>query len=81
MDDESVGSGESSSSELLLIRVRVPELNVEKCLQFQRDQLVWEVKQQTLAAIPKVNEYKSGYKNSRQIWVLILYLLKLNYYK
>lgn len=38
----------------LLVRVHVPELNVQKCLQFPRDQLVWDVKQQCLAALPKV---------------------------
>lgn len=38
----------------LLIQVNVPELNVQKCLQFPRDQLVWDVKQQCLAALPKV---------------------------
>ncbi|CAF4949551.1 unnamed protein product [Pieris macdunnoughi] len=38
----------------LLVRVHVPELNVQKSLQFTRDQLVWDVKQQCLAALPKV---------------------------
>ncbi|XP_045488225.1 SH3 and multiple ankyrin repeat domains protein 3 isoform X3 [Pieris rapae] len=37
----------------LLVRVHVPELNVQKSLQFTRDQLVWDVKQQCLAALPK----------------------------
>ncbi|XP_049865161.1 SH3 and multiple ankyrin repeat domains protein 2 isoform X2 [Pectinophora gossypiella] len=37
----------------LLVRVHVPELNVQKSLQFPRDQLVWDVKQQCLAALPK----------------------------
>ena len=41
-------------AELLLIRVRIPELSAEKCLQFQREERVWEVKQQMLAAMPKV---------------------------
>ena len=40
----------------LLVKVHVPELNVQKCLQFPRDQLVWEVKQQCLAALPKVSQ-------------------------
>ncbi|CAH1977640.1 unnamed protein product [Acanthoscelides obtectus] len=39
----------------LLVRIHVPELNVQKCLQFPRDQLVWDVKQQCLAALPKPN--------------------------
>lgn len=38
----------------LLVRVHVPELNVQKSLQFPRDQLIWDVKQQCLAALPKV---------------------------
>ncbi|XP_054289882.1 SH3 and multiple ankyrin repeat domains protein 3-like isoform X7 [Macrosteles quadrilineatus] len=37
----------------LLVRIHVPELNVHKCLQFPKDQLVWDVKQQCLAALPK----------------------------
>ena len=53
-----VGTGSPPSAngnESNLIRVRVPELNMEKCLQFQRDELIWEVKQQILAALPKVS--------------------------
>ncbi|VVC92800.1 unnamed protein product [Leptidea sinapis] len=46
--------GECSEGEgWLLVRVHVPELNVQKSLQFSRDQLVWDVKQQCLAALPK----------------------------
>ena len=37
-------------------RIRVPDINVEKCLQFQKDELIWEVKQQCLAALPKVRK-------------------------
>lgn len=40
----------------LLIKIYVPELKVQKCLQFPRDQLVWDVKQQCLAALPKVSK-------------------------
>lgn len=39
---------------ILLARVHVPELYVSKCLQFPKDQLVWDVKQQCLASLPKV---------------------------
>ncbi|GLH00270.1 Uncharacterized protein GBIM_06694 [Gryllus bimaculatus] len=50
----SVGSGSGAPEEgYVLVRVHVPELNVQKCLQFPRDQLVWDVKQQCLAALPK----------------------------
>lgn len=41
----------------LLVRVHVPELNVFKCLQFPSDRLVWDVKQQVLASLPKVNAF------------------------
>ncbi|CAH1128890.1 unnamed protein product [Ceutorhynchus assimilis] len=46
-------SGPDDPSEYLLVRIHVPELSVQKCLQFPRDQLVWDVKQQCLAALPK----------------------------
>ncbi|CAH0717443.1 unnamed protein product, partial [Brenthis ino] len=46
--------GECAEEGWLLVRVHVPELNVQKSLQFSRDQLVWDVKQQCLAALPKV---------------------------
>lgn len=52
----------------LLIKIYVPELKVQKCLQFPRDQLVWDVKQQCLAALPKVcYSYNS---RSSQIYLL-----------
>jgi len=54
MEDESVGGDVGPEDGYLLIRIHVPELNVQKCLQFPRDQLVWDVKQQCLAALPKV---------------------------
>lgn len=38
----------------LLVRIHVPELNVSKCLQFPTERLVWDVKQQVLASLPKV---------------------------
>ncbi|XP_059486375.1 SH3 and multiple ankyrin repeat domains protein 3 isoform X3 [Neocloeon triangulifer] len=37
----------------VLIRIHVPELNINKCLQFAREELIWNVKQQCLAALPK----------------------------
>ena len=50
---------------ILLARVHVPELCVSKCLQFPKDQLVWDVKQQCLASLPKVS--------SRFDWNLFYY--------
>jgi len=48
----------------VLIRIHVPELNVNKCLQFARDELVWNVKQQCLAAQPKVSLLCSCHRDS-----------------
>ena len=56
-DTLSVNSSSSQQSQvqnLVLVRVGVPDLNVEKCLQFSKEEVVWEVKQQALAALPKV---------------------------
>ncbi|XP_046621073.1 SH3 and multiple ankyrin repeat domains protein 3-like isoform X7 [Neodiprion virginianus] len=50
LGSETTGSAEEG---ILLARVHVPELNVSKCLQFPKDQLVWDVKQQCLASLPK----------------------------
>lgn len=44
---------------VLLARVHVPELYVSKCLQFPKDQLVWDVKQQCLASLPKVRHTRT----------------------
>ncbi|PNF35049.1 hypothetical protein B7P43_G09455 [Cryptotermes secundus] len=54
MEEDAGGSSSLPPEEgYLLVRIHVPELNVQKCLQFPRDQLVWDVKQQCLAALPK----------------------------
>lgn len=46
----------------LLVRVHVPELNVFKCLQFPSDRLVWDVKQQVLASLPKVRSISFSFE-------------------
>ncbi|XP_015593341.1 protein shank isoform X2 [Cephus cinctus] len=65
------GQTQESSSEagpveegVLLARVHVPELYVSKCLQFPKDQLVWDVKQQCLASLPKVATWYRELKES-----------------
>ena len=45
---------EANANDLVLVRIGVPELSVEKCMQFQKAEVIWEVKQQALAALPKV---------------------------
>ncbi|KAL6438065.1 hypothetical protein ACFW04_004368 [Cataglyphis niger] len=47
---------------MLLARIHVPELYVSKCLQFPKDQLVWDVKQQCLASLPKLKYKRRVYK-------------------
>ena len=47
-------SQDASPDQLVLFRIYVPELNVEKCLQFHKEELIWEVKQQCLTSLPKV---------------------------
>ncbi|XP_023340013.1 protein shank isoform X2 [Eurytemora carolleeae] len=44
---------EETVEDLILIQVKVPDINVEKTLQFSRCSLIWEAKQQILAALPK----------------------------
>ncbi|XP_011503554.1 PREDICTED: uncharacterized protein LOC105366721 [Ceratosolen solmsi marchali] len=49
---------------IILARVHVPELCISKCLQFPKDQLVWDVKQQCLASLPKVATWYRELKES-----------------
>lgn len=56
LPDSEVGPVEDG---ILLARVNVPELYISKCLQFPKDQLVWDVKQQCLASLPKVGNLRS----------------------
>lgn len=42
----------------ILVRIHVPELDIYKCLQFPVDKLLWDVKQQTLASLPKVRNLR-----------------------
>ncbi|XP_020279544.1 SH3 and multiple ankyrin repeat domains protein 2-like isoform X6 [Pseudomyrmex gracilis] len=53
--EDTLASAENTSVDegVLLARIHVPELYVSKCLQFPKDQLVWDVKQQCLASLPK----------------------------
>lgn len=48
----------------LLVRIHVPELDIYKCLQFPIDKLLWDVKQQVLASLPKVSRKKAIISNS-----------------
>ena len=49
-----------SETDLVLIQVRIPDLKAEKCLQFSREERVWDVKQQILAAMPKVRKWNNS---------------------
>jgi hypothetical protein len=46
----------------ILVRIYVPELDTYKCLQFPVDKLLWDIKQQVLASLPKVRKKKKGKK-------------------
>ena len=48
-------SSSSPSSQMVSVRIYVPELNVQKVIHFHREELVWNVKQQCLATLPKVS--------------------------
>ena len=56
MEADNLSLNSSTGANLILVRVGVPELNVEKCLQFHKDEIIWEVKQQALSALPKVRK-------------------------
>lgn len=55
-DEEASGAcEEDQGGGAVLIRIHVPDLNIHKCLQFYKHDLVWDVKQQCLASLPKVS--------------------------
>ncbi|XP_023317424.1 protein shank-like, partial [Trichogramma pretiosum] len=62
--DEMPDEQEPVDDGILLARIHVPELCVSKCLQFPKDQLVWDVKQQCLASLPKVATWYRELKES-----------------
>ena len=49
-----MASDSHDSSPTVSVRIYVPELNVQKVIHFHREELVWNVKQQCLATLPKV---------------------------
>lgn len=55
-EDNSGGVEEDHGGDTVLIRIYVPDINIHKCLQFCKNDLVWYVKQQCLHCLPKVNE-------------------------
>uniref|UniRef100_A0A8D8TBH4 SH3 and multiple ankyrin repeat domains protein 3 n=1 Tax=Cacopsylla melanoneura TaxID=428564 RepID=A0A8D8TBH4_9HEMI len=57
--DGSVNGSDGLLVDYVQVQIHVPEINAYKCLQFRKSQLVWDVKQQTLAALPK--EFKEGF--------------------
>merc|ERR1739838_367734 len=61
-NQSSPSNSSTGGNSLVLVRIGVPELNVEKCLQYQKDEVIWEVKQQALSALPKVRETLNKYK-------------------
>lgn len=44
----------SLSDEFLFLRVSVPDLNIQKCFQFNRNQNIGDIKEQCVASLPLV---------------------------
>ncbi|GFX85533.1 protein shank [Trichonephila clavipes] len=59
MDTAEDSLSQTSDEQLVSLQIYVPELIVQKCMQFNRDELIWDVKNQILAALPK--ELKEGF--------------------
>ena len=56
MRNVTAGDQVDNDPDLVLIQVRIPDLHAEKCLQFSKEERVWDVKQQILAVMPKVGK-------------------------
>lgn len=53
--DDDIPPAEIVREGWILVRINVPELDIFKCLQFPVDKLIWDIKQQVLASLPKVS--------------------------
>lgn len=53
--DDDIPPAEIAREGWILVRIHVPELDIFKCLQFPVDKLIWDIKQQVLASLPKVS--------------------------
>ncbi|CAG9807365.1 unnamed protein product [Chironomus riparius] len=51
--DDDIPPAEIAREGWILVRIHVPELDIFKCLQFPVDKLIWDIKQQVLASLPK----------------------------
>ena len=80
MDETSLKSTDSADGELsrptVSVRIYVPELNVQKTIQFHREELVWNVKQQCLATLPKVSRpfFEGGKRVLWNVYVVVIIL-------
>lgn len=64
IDQDETRNTDLDHERFLITRIHVPELCISKCLQFSRDQFVWDVKQQCLASLPKVATWFRELKES-----------------
>lgn len=46
------------SDEFLFLRVSVPDLNIQKCFQFSRNQNIGDIKEQCIASLPLVGIFR-----------------------
>ncbi len=58
--DDEIPPAEIAREGWILVRIHVPELDIFKCLQFPVDKLIWDIKQQVLASLPKVSSCLSS---------------------
>lgn len=49
------------SDEFLFLRVSVPDLNIQKCFQFNRTQNIGDIKEQCIASLPLVGIFQILY--------------------
>ncbi|XP_054716314.1 uncharacterized protein LOC129225825 [Uloborus diversus] len=59
MDTAEDSLSQTSDEQFVSLQIYVPELVVQKCMQFNREELIWDVKNQILTALPK--ELKEGF--------------------
>lgn len=53
METEDNSISQTCNENLISLRIYVPELTLQKCLQFPKEELIWIIKEQILSSLPK----------------------------
>ncbi|XP_067132956.1 SH3 and multiple ankyrin repeat domains protein 2 isoform X2 [Centruroides vittatus] len=53
METEDNSINQTCNENLVSLRIFVPELTLQKCLQFSKEELIWIIKEQVLSSLPK----------------------------